>query len=172
MMFITHAVIALMFYFLFMALGVPFTLKADIVATVVGALIPDIDHTKSFISRANLLFLGASKAISQTGHRGITHSMVGLAVFSILASLVVFYYNLDSLVIFAFMLGYFSHLAADSLNPSGVRWLQPFNNKFVMKIDVGILGVRLAIPSGGRGEKIIFFISSILMVAFFYIACY
>lgn len=161
-MFATHIVIALMFYFLFRALGVPFTLKADIIAAIIGSLIPDIDHPRSFISRANLLFLGASKAISQTGHRGITHSITGLLVFSIIVYLIVSHLNLNPFVVFAFMLGYTSHLVADSMNPAGVRWLQPFNNKF--RISRLVLGIR----TGGMGEKLIFLTSGILMLMFLY----
>jgi membrane-bound metal-dependent hydrolase YbcI (DUF457 family) len=51
-----------------------------------------------------------------------------------------------------------SHLAADSLNPTGIKWLQPFSKA---KVKDGI-------KTGSAAEKLLF---SLIVVAIFMILC-
>lgn len=93
---------------------------------VFGALLPDMDHPKSFINKK----LFVTKAVGMVAqHRGLLHS--GLAVvLAFLAS-----YWLFSILGFgsgaAYWLGfgYFAHLVADSFNITGVKWFQPFSDR-------------------------------------------
>lgn len=99
-------------------------LSADPAGLAVGmaaSLLPDIDEPNSIISR-KLPFI--SFFVSLFGHRKLTHSLLGLFLFS------------APLFIFArqyFLIGgvaYLTHLVLDSLTPMGVPWLFPFGRNY------------------------------------------
>lgn len=99
----------------------------------VGSLIPDIDNTRSYIGHK---VKSISKAINKySGHRGITHSILGLIIFIILllgiGHITSFnncpYYKIFLLGLFA---GYVSHLAFDIITVGGIPLFYPFKKKF------------------------------------------
>jgi len=55
-------------------------------------------------------------------------------------------YRWETLAVACFFLGFVSHLAADSLNPTGIKWLQPFSKA---KVKDGI-------KTGSAAEKLPF----------------
>jgi len=88
---------------------------AGIFASAAGALLPDIDTSTSALGR-RLPFV----SLVTGGHRGWTHSLAGLVLFSFP---LLFIFGKD--VAAAFAAGYLSHLLLDMLNPAGVRMLWP-----------------------------------------------
>lgn len=108
---------------------------------VVAALVPDLDNPRSKLGNGlsrmrspllNLLTRPLSwllRAISFTlfrtvGHRTLTHSLLGLGAFALLAWLVWRAMPGHGLFV-ALMAGYASHLVADALNTRGVPLLWP-----------------------------------------------
>jgi membrane-bound metal-dependent hydrolase YbcI (DUF457 family) len=89
---------------------------------ILGAIFPDIDNKKAFISRF-IIINYISKIISLGKHRGITHSFYIIIIFSLF-----FYFyssnnnfNLVSLTIsLSFLLGLISHIFLDSLTYMGI----------------------------------------------------
>ena len=122
MMFRTHILFALFFYFLFIKI---FSLDFSWIFTIVlcfGAILPDMDSPKSYVNR-NYLF-GLGKGISMfSKHRGFWHSIFGLLIFFIISFIVTYFTKVPIIFAFALPFGYFLHLAADSLNVSGIKWL-------------------------------------------------
>lgn len=129
---------------------------------IIGSLLPDIDHPKSFINRYLLPFrnqatkvtifcsLGISMLyidsvyinapwikiigislilIGVSTHRmGLTHSILGMIIFSVVLSFFARIYELIY-VEFYFFLGFLFHLICDMCTKRGVPLLYPFNNK-------------------------------------------
>ncbi len=131
------------------------TALVSIVACFIGGLAPDIDNSTSefwhkipagtIIGKLLHPFLG--------GHRLISHSILGLAVFSFgityllnLASSVLLT-NMET-VWWAFIIGLTSHLIMDSLTTEGVPWLFPLPIRFGFPPFRG-----LRIRTGGIVEK-------------------
>ena len=130
-------------------------------AAVVAAWVPDLDNPRSRLgnglSRAKSPVLNAailpmswalratSFAFSRTvGHRTLTHSLLGVALFVALVSTVA---PLSTDLFVALVAGYASHLVADALNTKGVPLLWPAGWRF--RLLPG--GVR----SGGAAELIV-----------------
>lgn len=93
--------------------------------TLVGALLPDIDHPKSMLGQR---LAPVSMAIAGVfGHRGMTHSFLPVLVF-VVACL----HGFGHLPAWALALcaGYLSHLLADWLTPSGVPLCWPLRTRF------------------------------------------
>lgn len=110
--------------------------------SVLGALVPDIDHPASTIRRR--LGVGGHVAFFWLGHRGITHTLMMLAAVSA-ATL----YFLPSNVAFAFIFGYASHLLADVLTKSGVPLAYPLTNyRYSLRL----------MRTGGLAEALVWFI--------------
>lgn len=128
----------------------------NIAAVGLGALLPDIDEPNSFIGQRTR---GVSDLIHALfDHRGMTHSLVGIAFTSILMLLLV------STTIFSFttalcvILGYCLHIIEDSFSVSGVKWLLPFSKKRYQS-GFHILAYR----TGGLAEMGVFLISLVLL---------
>lgn len=107
-------------------------------ANLAGGVAPDIDQPTAPLWR-NLpvgKYFGKLFGILNGGHRFLTHSLVGLALFgSAIHWLLVVVHPIMStvdidLVWWAFMLGMFSHLVMDSFTKEGVPWLLPIPVKF------------------------------------------
>jgi inner membrane protein len=87
-----------------------------ILVGAIASLLPDIDEPTSMISRRVPIL---PSIFAMFGHRKITHSLLGLFLFS----LVVFFIAKEYLLVF--MAAYLSHLILDSLTPMGVPWGYP-----------------------------------------------
>lgn len=137
------------------------TLSTAIVAVVanqIGGIAPDIDQPTAPFWR-NLPIGGIfGKLIGRTlgGHRFLSHSILGLALFGFLVNLLLDFThpimpNVDTdLVWWAFMIGMISHLVMDSFTKEGVPWLLPIPWKF------GFPPVRrLRITTGKKVEHLI-----------------
>lgn len=138
-------------------------------ANMVGGLAPDIDQTTadlwhrirggSIIARVITPLLG--------GHRFISHSLLGIFLFGFVLDKIldaagkVVLVNMD-VVWWSFMIGFVSHLIADTFTRDGVPWLFPIPIKW------GIPPFKaLRIKTGGMVEKSIVF--PLLILANFYI---
>lgn len=89
-----------------------------------GSVAPDIDHPRSWIGRR---LLPLSVPISAVfGHRGITHSLLAVVGF---AWLIAFYSNLAGGLIFAFSVGFLSHICGDLISNSGVPAFWPIKRR-------------------------------------------
>ena len=175
----THSIFGISLTLIILALfGIKLSLHWTImVAAVFGALIPDIDLTRSTISK---LCYPLSKFIEDNfGHRTMTHSLIGwgiaTAVFSLLVGIIVWLvgangysplhipaipHQLIPRWIAAFSIGYFSHLILDMFNPRGVNLLWPKTTRDVVSKNKKL---RLAVGSGA--EIVVFGILIIIMFA-------
>lgn len=113
---------------------------ATIVASSwLGSLLPDMDHPTSTMSKKFSLLLipyrvlqfifGKIKCTKDfVGHRGITHSLLFLAI-PIAIMLIGTLNPWIETALFGLSIGIFSHLFMDMLNPMGVPLLLPFTKK-------------------------------------------
>lgn len=143
-----------------------------ILATGVGASLPDIDEYNSSVSRKSLINFSLLLR-----HRGITHSLLGWIIFSALAFLAMNFFmpikvkipkmpNYWTCLWLGLVIGYFLHLIEDSFSYQGVHWLAPFThpNPFKKK--------HFRYRVGGLFEKLIAFLSIVgilVMTAFWLI---
>lgn len=88
-----------------------------LVVGAVAALLPDIDEPNSMISKRIPII---PHIIGAFGHRKITHSLIGLFLFSIPV-----YLFLPNEMLMVFIAAYLSHLVLDSLTMMGVPWGYP-----------------------------------------------
>lgn len=109
-------------------------LSASFVAgSVLGSLMPDIDHRGSYLGRRLPLLSWLTNAT--VGHRGATHApFIAVAFATVLAFLSARFlsgvYELYCLLFIAgCMIGAFSHIFLDALTKSGVPLLYPFSKK-------------------------------------------
>ncbi|KGG81317.1 metal-dependent hydrolase [Caloranaerobacter azorensis] len=146
-------------------------------STVLGSLMPDIDHPKSKLNQKLLfkknrifkfvfyiiLSLGCiyfgislnnkllkilSITLAFTGlshHRGFTHSLLGLLLFSMVVKILAIRYNLIG-AYKGFVIGYISHLIADSFTKGGIELFYPCSIKIMFPF---------TIKSGGNEEELI-----------------
>jgi inner membrane protein len=124
-----------------------------ITATLFGSLLPDIDHTKSWIGKA---FFPLAKWLSVNyGHRTITHSvffLVGLCIISLFVEKV---FRNDFSVTIILFFSVLSHLIFDMVTLQGIPLFYPFyKNPCVLPANP-----EMRIRSGNiRQEGIILFI--------------
>ncbi len=139
-------------------------------ATMIGGLTPDIDQPTaplwrslpagSIIGRLVSPFLG--------GHRFLSHSLLGILLFSFLSEHLLAMISSVLLVNMhivweCFMIGFISHLVMDTFTREGVPWLFPFPFHF------GIPPLKFfRIKTGGIIEKAVIF-PGLLVVNFFLI---
>lgn len=136
------------------------TVLVGILANQIGGIAPDIDQPTAPFWR-NLPIGGAIGRVFDKllgGHRFITHSLVGLALFGVLMHLLLVTLtpimpHVDTgFVWWAFMIGMLSHLVMDSFTKEGVPWLLPIPIKF------GFPPLRrLRIATGKIGEMLVVF---------------
>lgn len=136
------------------------TVLVGILANQIGGIAPDIDQPTAPFWR-NLPIGGIfGKVIGKLlgGHRFLTHSILGLIIFGVLAHLLLVALtpvmpHVDTgFVWWAFMIGMFSHLVMDSFTREGVPWLLPIPIKF------GFPPLRrLRIATGKAGEMLVVF---------------
>jgi inner membrane protein len=114
------------------------TVLVAILANQIGGIAPDIDQPTAPFWR-NLPIGGP---IGRTfdkllgGHRFLTHSLLGVALFGLLTHWLLQFLHpimpaIDSQVVWiAFMIGLISHLVMDMFTKEGVPWLLPVPIKF------------------------------------------
>lgn len=106
---------------------------------IVGSLLPDIDHPKSWLGR-RIPFISIPLS-ALVGHRGITHSMIALIV--IQAMMLVAIYMLRqgqgswlAPALTGVGIGYLSHLLADWLSNTGIPLLWPNKKRFAAPVTI------------------------------------
>lgn len=128
-------------------------------ANMIGGLLPDIDNASSDIwdkVRGGSILAMIIKPIIG-GHRLISHSILGMAIAGFLLKQFLFAIShilvVDMNIIWwSIMIGYLSHLIADSLTTEGVPWLLPIRIRF------GFPPVKfLRIKTGGLLEQLLIF---------------
>lgn len=144
-------------------------------ANLVGGITPDIDQPTAPFWR-NLpvgKYFGKIFDALTGGHRFLTHSLLGLALFGFAAHwLLVFLHPIMAqvdidLVWWAFMIGMASHLVMDTLTKEGVPWLLPIPLKF------GFPPIkRMRITTGKFSENWLIFPGLLLVNAWIYFANY
>jgi inner membrane protein len=151
------------------------TAIAAVLANLIGGITPDIDQPTAPFWR-NLpigTYFGRVFDALLGGHRFLTHSVLGLALFGFAAHwLIIFIHPLmprvdTGFVWWAFMVGMVSHLVMDTLTKEGVPWLLPIPVKF------GLPPLkRLRITTGKALETFGVFPALLLFNALFYWANY
>ncbi len=146
-----------------LAVGLPIMVATNslsigsIAALGLGAVFPDIDEPHSWIGSRTRGLSDLIKGIF--GHRGITHSIVGLILGFLTVILMTSIINFNILTGLFFVLGYGLHLIEDSFSKSGIKWLIPLTDK---KFQSG-LGV-FYYTTGGIVENFILLGSVIILV--------
>ena len=101
--------------------------------SAIGSSIPDIDNRRSYIGQKAKKI---SKAINKYGgHRGITHSILGLIIAFLLLSIIGDYtklVNFEYYRVFSFgiLIGYASHLIFDIITIGGIPLFYPVKKRF------------------------------------------
>jgi len=188
----THSIFSLFLTLILLAVfGVKEGLHWTILLTaVIGSFMPDIDMPKSVVGR--IFFFISIPLERKFGHRTVTHSLIGWAVFSIafmlIAGLLFFVLNHFSLndavanfmdiplqdrhhhflrLSAAFSIGYMSHVILDMFNPRGVQLFWPNSGR-----DVIPGNVRFRPESGSKTEIGIFLFLVLLLIPAFPISKY
>ncbi len=105
------------------------------------SLLPDIDHSKSYISRKFPIISAPIYFFFK--HRGFFHS-----IFPAIILFILFEYLHYPSIAFGILIGYFAHLIGDGLTKQGVNFLNPFST----------LVLQGPIATGSLTEFIIFII--------------
>jgi inner membrane protein len=136
------------------------TLLIALLANQIGGITPDIDQpTAPFWHNLPVgRFFGKIIDKGFGGHRFLTHSLLGVALFGFLARMLLnFLHPLmphvnSGYVWWAFLIGMLSHLLMDTFTKEGVPWLLPLPVKF------GMPPLRsLRITTGKAAEMLIVF---------------
>lgn len=143
-------------------------------AGFIGALAPDLDQPTANLWRRLPLgsFFGALISPIMGRHRFISHSILGIFIFGLIASFILTWAKnfvlVDmELVWSAFMVGFLSHLIADSLTYGGVPWLFP------IPVNFGFPPFQaLRMKTGGFIEKYIVFIGLLILNGYLFTANY
>lgn len=143
-------------------------------ANFVGGLAPDIDQSTAALwgrLRGGRIW-GRILAPLFGGHRFISHSLLGIALFGLGAKFLlelmspVLIVNMD-IVWWSFMIGFISHLVMDTLSRDGVPWLFP------IPVRLGFPPLRfLRMKTGGLLEKSFIFPGLIIINIWIYYTHY
>ena len=114
------------------------TILVALLANQLGGIAPDIDQPTAPLWRNLPVGETLGRVIDKMlgGHRFITHSLLGLALFGFLSHLLLEHLQPimphvnTGFVWWAFMIGMLSHLIMDTLTKEGVPWLLPVPVKF------------------------------------------
>ena len=117
-----------------------------------GVLLPDMDHSESYINR-KLIITKIFAFVFK--HRGFLHSIYFPLILGIIMWLYFgFFYG------FALFIGYISHILSDALTVSGVNLLHPFSH----------LHIRGFVKTGSLLERIIFyFVIGLIIIRLYYL---
>ena len=131
------------------------TVLVALLANQIGGIAPDIDQPTAPFWRNLPVGHIVGKIVDKAmgGHRFLSHSLLGLAIFAFLAQALLHILqpilpHVDiHLVWWAFVIGVVSHLVMDTLTKEGVPWLLP------IPIKIGLPPVkRFRITTGKFGE--------------------
>ena len=109
-------------------LELPATSPTCLGLAVLGSLLPDIDHPKSWVGKRVRPVSNLVGAIF--GHRGLTHSLLAVAACGWFATQGQF----PAHVALPLAVGYISHLGADLLTPRGLRLLWPLKGTWALPL--------------------------------------
>lgn len=107
--------------------------KSTIIAgAVLGSLIIDIDHTKSFIGRKAPIASHLASAVFK--HRGFLHTPLFIVLASVIISAGILFLDGPErswarLFAAGFIPGMLSHIILDTFNKGGISWLWPITKK-------------------------------------------
>ncbi|MDQ1079148.1 inner membrane protein [Pseudoroseomonas cervicalis] len=109
-------------------LGLPALDPALLGLAVFGALLPDIDHPKSWLGKR----LRPVSTVFATlfGHRGVTHSLLAVVGCAVL----LLRQEVPLAIAAPLVVGYLSHLAADLLTPAGLRLAWPLRGTYALPL--------------------------------------
>lgn len=128
-----------------------------VAGSVIGSLLPDIDHPKSWIGRR--LWMISVPLSARVGHRGVTHSLVAWLGLSLVAVLVSWYvahpwfgaslpwisdsmrYDAIPLIASGLLLGYALHLLADFFSNSGIPLFWPIKRRVASPVTIKTGGI-------------------------------
>lgn len=140
-------------------------------ANMIGGIAPDIDQPTAPLWR-NLpvgRMFGKVFGLVIGGHRFLSHSILGVILFGIgwyffLALLSPSFPNLNMTIIWwAFMIGFVSHLIMDTFTREGVPWLLPIPLKF------GIPPTKIfRVVTGGFIERFVIFPVLLIVTVYLY----
>jgi inner membrane protein len=109
-------------------LGLPPLDPAALALACAGALLPDIDHPRSWVGmRLRIVSRPLAAAI---GHRGLTHSLLAAAVCLLLLG----GQGASRAIVAPLFVGYLSHLGADLLTPGGLPLAWPLKRRFSLPL--------------------------------------
>jgi inner membrane protein len=128
-----------------------------VATAALGSLLPDIDLPTSAVGRP--LFPVARALNEQIGHRTLTHSFLGIFLLVVILSPLFF---LDSLILWALVIGYVSHLLIDTVNKAGIELLYPSRLRAWFLKDE-----KYRITVGSREEFILLVVLIVFTAAFF-----
>lgn len=128
-----------------------------IIAAAIGALVPDLDHTGSYLGRRLRIVSFVIHTIF--GHRTMTHSLLGLGLFTIGGFALLILLNLPLYLLAGFFAGVVSHLVSDAMTPSGIPLYWPFSKERYR------LSQKIRIPTGSSSETLVFFLVFLLVIA-------
>lgn len=98
-------------------------------AVILGSLLPDIDHPKSWLGR-RLWFISAPLSLL-IGHRGLTHSLLAAAA---LTFMLIVYGEIAGYLVASLCIGYLTHMAGDFVTKGGIPVFWPVKQRFSMPI--------------------------------------
>ena len=110
------------------ALHLPALDVGELALAMGGALLPDLDHPKSWVGRRTRPVSTVVGAV--LGHRGVTHSAVALLALAALLA----HAGAARATSAAIAVGYLSHLAADMLTPQGLRLAWPLRRTWCLPV--------------------------------------
>lgn len=118
-----------------MAIGLPLMAGLNEISLInigalgLGSLLPDIDHPSSFLGKRNKIASGITN--KTLGHRGGTHSLIGVFVVFILGTFIQQNYLAVSgqNMTFWLVFGFLFHLIEDAFSKEGIHWLWPYKRK-------------------------------------------
>lgn len=114
--------------------------------------------SSAYNNHAYLVFGVAFILTGFSHHRGFTHSILGLTMFTWAVHLFMTRYNLVE-VTEGFFIGYLSHLIGDFITKEGIKIFYPIKSNFRSPI---------TIKSGGKSEQIIVIIASFALIYFIF----
>ena len=109
-------------------LGLPAAAPACLGLAVLGSLLPDADHPKSWLGKR--LRPVSSTIAAALGHRGLTHSAAAVAI----CAWCLLHSGAPRWVVGPLTGGYLSHLAADLLTPGGLRLAWPLRRTWSLPL--------------------------------------